>query len=77
MVVAVFATLVAAALALAFVVAIHGTTLPAASAGVVLHEQAPDAAERNQVLAAQQAAATDQNQTPDAKDRNAALNAGR
>ena len=76
MAVAVVATLVAAVLALALVLAVHGTAVPATSSVVVLHEQAPDAAERNQALAAQQAAA-DRNQTPDAKDRNAALSAGR
>ena len=77
MVVAVLATVVAAALALTLVLEVHGTAVPAASSVVVLHEQAPDAAERNQALAAQQASAGDPNQTPDAKDRNAALNSGR
>jgi len=77
MVVAVFATVVASALAVALVLEVQGTAVPAATSVVVLHEQAPDAAERNQALAAQQASAGDPNQTPDAKDRNSALNASR
>jgi hypothetical protein len=77
MAIAVFATLVAAALALALVAAVHLTSVPAASSIVVLHEQAPDAAERNLTLANQSASAIDQNQAPDAKERNDALNSSR
>jgi hypothetical protein len=77
MAVAVFAMVVASALALALVLEVHRTAVPAASSVVVLHEQAPDAAERNKALAAQQASAGDPNQTADAKDRNSALNASR
>jgi hypothetical protein len=76
MAVAVFATLVAAALALALVASVHPTAVPATSSVVVLHEQAPDAAERNQALGAQRASATYQNQAPDAKERNEALSQG-
>lgn len=77
MAVAIFATLVAAALSLALAVAVHPTAVPTAPSVVVLHQQAPDAAERNQALSAQQASATDQNQAPDAKDRNEALSQGK
>lgn len=77
MAVAVFATLVAAALALALVAAVHPTAAPLTPSVVVLHEQAPDSAERNQALATQRASAIDQNQAPDAKERNEALSQGK
>ena len=76
MVVAVIATLVAGALALTLMLAVHGTAVPAATSVVVLHEQAPDAIERNLVLAAPQQP-TQHEQAPDAKDRNAALSQGK
>jgi hypothetical protein len=65
MVVAAVATLVAAALALALFAAVHTAAVPVTSSVVVLHQQAPDAADRNQALAAQRASATDQNRAPD------------
>ena len=71
MAVAVVATLVAAALALVLVADVHRAAVPAASSVVVLHEQAPDAFERNQQLAAQQS--TRHEQAPDAVDRNQQL----
>ncbi len=70
MAVAVFATLVAAMLALALFAAVHNTGTAVPSSVFVLHEQAPDAAERNQASAAQGASASVHDQSPDAKDRN-------
>lgn len=76
-VVAVVATLVAAALALTLIANVHQAAMLAPSSVVVLHQQAPDAVERNQALAAQRSAATNHDQAPDAKERNAALGQGK
>lgn len=70
MVVAVLATLVALMLALALFAAVQTTGTAVPSSVVVLHEQAPDATERNQASAAQSASTSVHDQSPDAKDRN-------
>ncbi len=77
--VAVVATVVAAALAVTLVAGarLHLAAVPAAASVVVLHEQAPDAVERNQQLWSQRAAAGDLNQSPDAQERNAQLSQAR
>lgn len=75
LVIAVVATLVAAALALALVAGVRPAAVHEASSVVVTHQQAPDAMERTMALAALQP--IQHGQAPDAKDRNESLSRGR